>query len=48
MIFIKKNFGLQSWAKNYVFWHFHKFASLVFLDIAQVCNLDQGVTSGTV
>ena len=32
--------------QNWVF--FHKFASLVFLDIAQVCNLDQGLTSTVV
>ena len=43
--FTKKNLGAKNWVRNYVFRHFLKLASLVFLDIAQDCSLGQCLTS---
>ena len=41
----KKFLRVQNWVWNLVFRHFLKFALLVFLDIAQDCNLKQCLTS---
>ena len=42
---MKKFWGVQSWAQNQGFCHFFKFASLVFLDIAQDCSFGACLTS---
>ena len=48
--FLERNFAKtdQNQTKNYVFCHFLKFGSLIFLDIAQDCSLGQCLTSSRV
>ena len=40
-----KKLGTQNWAQNYNFRHFLKVASLVFLDIAEDCNVGECLIS---
>ena len=43
---MKKNLGAQIWVQIYVFCHFLKFGSLVFLEIAYNDSLQQCLTTG--